>query len=97
MNDYNSEKVFRNKIMIISFVCSLFVIWIHTYNVEYYGISANSTGLSGLVWKMETFWADIIRIAVPTFFFVSGFLGPFQWIGCLKSISQERKVLFCHI
>lgn len=74
MNDYNSEKTVRNKITIISFVCSLFVIWIHTYNVEYYGINANSTGFSGLVWKMEIFWAEVIRIAVPTFFFLSGFL-----------------------
>lgn len=74
MIEHNSEKIVRNKITLLSFICSFFVIFAHTRNVETYGIDANSMGLAHIVWGLETFLSEIMPIAIPTFFFLSGFL-----------------------
>ena len=64
----------RNKIIVISFFCSLLVIWIHTYNLDTYGITEASTGLSRFVYYLEDTWNNFTGIAVPFFFFISGWL-----------------------
>lgn len=69
-----SETIVRNKITIISFFCSLLVIWIHTYNLETYGIGSNSIGFSKVVFYIENTWGNLTQIAVPFFFFISGYL-----------------------
>ncbi len=68
------EKQIRNKITIISFFCSMLVIWIHTYNLEVYGITEQAVGIGRLVYCIEKYWSKVTQIAVPMFFFVSGFL-----------------------
>ncbi len=65
----------RQKIVLISFFCSLFVIYIHTFNLETYGIGEASVGFSRLVYLVETYFENTLkRIAVPFFFLISGFL-----------------------
>ena len=70
----STEPQVRNKITLITFLCSLLVIWIHTYNLETYGISHDSTGFEWIVYYIEKTWSNLTNIAVPFFFFVSGFL-----------------------
>lgn len=77
MNIYmqpSQEQHIRNKIHIISFICSMLVIWIHTYNLEVYGISEQSEGLAAIIWAIEEYWSKITKLAVPAFFMISGFL-----------------------
>lgn len=69
-----SEEHIRNKIYVISFICSLLVMWIHTFNLEVYGIGNGSVGLANVIYCIETYWANITSIAVPFFFVLSGFL-----------------------
>ena len=77
----NTEKIVRNKITIVSFLCSIIVIWIHTFNLAEYGISLSDTGIKGVVAAIEFYWSHIVGFAVPTFFFISGFLffRTFEW------------------
>ena len=70
----NSENEIRNKITLITFVCSVLVIYIHAYNLVVYGIDENSSGLSGIVYVIENYWSKVLKIAVPMFFFISGLL-----------------------
>jgi surface polysaccharide O-acyltransferase-like enzyme len=68
------EKRLRNKITMVSFVCSLLVIWIHTYNLGAYGITADDGGLAGVTYFVEYYWDKLTDMAVPLFFVISGFL-----------------------
>ena len=72
MND--REQHLRNKITIISFACSILVIYIHANNLTTYGIDAKAVGFSRAVYVIQTYWANVTRIAVPMFFLISGFL-----------------------
>jgi surface polysaccharide O-acyltransferase-like enzyme len=55
-------------------VCSLLVIWIHTYNLDAYGITADFGGLVGVTYYVEYCWDKLTDVAVPLFFVISGFL-----------------------
>lgn len=70
----NSEVMIRNKITMISFLCSIFVIYIHTYNLTTYGIEETSGGLANITYHIQTYWNRVISIAVPIFFMISGIL-----------------------
>jgi hypothetical protein len=70
----STEAHLRNKISVITFISSLLVIWIHTFNLETYGIDASSAGIAKVVYYVENYWAKITLLAVPMFFTVSGFL-----------------------
>lgn len=70
----NQEEIVRAKFSIILFICSILVIFIHTYNLEVYGINENSSGFSQVVFQVESYWAKVTRIAVPMFFMISGIL-----------------------
>lgn len=70
----SSENEIRNKITLITFVCSVLVIYIHVYNLTTYGIDENSAGLGGMVYMIENYCATLLQIAVPMFFFISGLL-----------------------
>ena len=93
MKNINSEKAVRNKITIISFVCSLLVIWIHTYNAKSYALNSECKGLGWLTWSIENFWSEIIGIAVPTFFLISGFLffRTFSWDKLFEKYKTRAK------
>lgn len=64
----------RNKFTIITFLCSILVIYIHTFNLEVYGITEGASGLAAAVYGIETYFNGVTKIAVPMFFFVSGVL-----------------------
>lgn len=70
----NSENDIRNKITLITFIASLFVIYIHTYNLTVYGIDENAVGLGRVVYAIEGYWPSVLQMAVPLFFFISGLL-----------------------
>lgn len=84
-----SEQKFRNKITIITFICSLFVIWIHTSNLEVYGIDSNSEGVAYLTYILEQIFGKVIIFATPMFFFVSGFLF-FRYYELSKTINKYK-------
>lgn len=73
-SSYSSEQHFQNKITLLTFFCSFLVIWIHTFNLETYGITDSMLGIARIVYWIETFWSKVTAIAVPMFFLISGFL-----------------------
>lgn len=62
---------FSNKITVLSFVMSIFVIFIHANNLKYYGLLDHSNML--INYEITLFADAIGGIAVPFFFFLSGF------------------------
>ena len=76
-----SEKQFRNKITYFSFWLSFFVIGIHTYNVQIYGLSEKTDLLSKFVLKWEQLIRSLSNVCVPFFFLISGYLffRTFEW------------------
>lgn len=70
----SEEQYIRNKFTIITFVCSIFIIYFHTYNLEVYGIDENSIGIARLTYYFEIYWRKLNWLAVPMFFMVSGIL-----------------------
>lgn len=75
MNIENKESAVRNKFTLITFVCSVFVVFIHCFNLETYGISENSTDvIERITFAVEDYWPNVLHIAVPMFFMVSGLL-----------------------
>lgn len=72
--NHYSEQFSRNKVTILSFFCSIMVIYIHSYNLTTYNINSSSYGFSKIVFEIENFGNNITTIAVPMFFFISGFL-----------------------
>lgn len=70
-----AEERFRRKVTLISFVCGLIVIYIHTYNLETYGIGPDAVGLARLVYLVESACKKtVFEAAIPSFFFISGYL-----------------------
>lgn len=66
------ESQFRNKIYYFSFLFSLLVIWVHSYNAELFlGTSLAAKGVD----RMERLLGDVVaQSAVPGFFMISGYL-----------------------
>ena len=100
--DRSTEQQVRSKITLITFILSLLVIWIHTYNLETYGIDGSGGGLDKFTWLLETTWSAFIGIAVPFFFFISGFLFfrtfRFTWDGIKsKYISRIKGIVIPYI
>lgn len=61
------EQTTSNKIKYLSYLMALFVVLIHTYNVDVYE-------LTGAFAVFEYFVTSLARFAVPTFFAISGYL-----------------------
>lgn len=72
MNERLSEAEFRNKVTWFSFLFSLLVVWVHSYNAELYlGLTMDMAR----IYRIEHFIGDGIgQIAVPGFFMISGYL-----------------------
>lgn len=68
------ERHIRNKFTIMTFVCSIFVIYIHTYNLELYEITAQSRGFGRAAWLLEEYSFDMLHIATSLFMMVSAIL-----------------------
>lgn len=70
----NTEEIIRNKITWLSFFLCCLVFFIHSNNVDTYGIKQDSVGVANLVFWIEYYGVIITQIAVPGFFLISGFL-----------------------
>lgn len=68
------EHIIRNKFTMLSFLCSVLVIYIHTFNLGIYQIDGNSLGVGKVVYEIESYMNAMIRFAVPMFFIISGLL-----------------------
>lgn len=70
-----SETEYRNKITYVSYIWALFVIMLHTYNIDTY---APKMEAQNYLWQttqvIENTVGNVAGIAVPGFFFLSGFL-----------------------
>lgn len=90
-----SEKQFRNKITYFSFWLSFFVIGIHTYNVQTYGLGEKTDFLSKAVLVWEQLVRSLSNICVPFFFLISGYLffRTFKW----SKVLDKYKSRFCTI
>ena len=61
-----AEKTFRNKIYWFTFLFSVLVIWVHSYNAVLF---LGNTGAAASLVRLERFFGDkIAQIAVPGFF-----------------------------
>lgn len=89
-----TEQQFRNKVTWFTFMFSLLVIWVHSYNAELY---LGRTPQAGRLYQIEHRIGDGIgQIAVPGFFIISAFLfyRDFTWEKLLpKWDSRIRSVL----
>lgn len=90
-----NERQFRNKITYFSFCLSVFVIGIHTYNVDVYGLSERTDFLSRATAFLENYIKSLSGICVPFFFLISGYLffRTFEW----NKIVQKYKSRICTI
>lgn len=68
------EYQFRNKITRFSFALMIFVVSIHTYNVDIYGLYENTDHLGLMVRGLENYIRFFERACVPFFFMISGYL-----------------------
>ena len=69
------EEHLRKKVTLISFLCSILVIYIHAYNLSIYGIDSDSGGFARVVYCLESYWRSTLsEIPVSMFFYLSGFL-----------------------
>lgn len=66
------EKDFRNKIIWFTFIFSLLVIWVHSYNAALF-LGANETA-RGLNWIERLLGDRVAQTAVPGFFLISSYL-----------------------
>ena len=67
-----TEKIFRNKIYWFTFLFSVLVIWVHSYNAVLF---LGNTGAAASLVRLERFFGDkIAQIAVPGFFMISSYL-----------------------
>lgn len=68
------EQGVRRKIQYLSLMLATFVISAHTYNVEVYGLSAESDGVGTVLYYLESFLNTVQHASVPFFFTISGYL-----------------------
>lgn len=66
------ERQFRNKITWFSFLFSILVIWVHSFNAELF-LGKSEKGQR--IYELEAFFGrDLAQIAVPGFFMISSYL-----------------------
>lgn len=64
----------RRKIQYLSLILAISVLFIHTYNVEVYGLSKETGGMGTILWQVEQFFNTVQMACVPFFFMISGYL-----------------------
>lgn len=91
----SSEKRFHNKIVYISFILSIMVIQIHTYNLETYQLVSRNDWFAQLVRGYENYFNNLETVCVPFFFFISGvlFYRTFQWSKILEKYRSRIRSL----
>lgn len=72
IQDKKQSEYFENKITIVSFVLSIFVIYIHANCLKDYGLQDNTSSIS--YWIVKIITSGIGGVAVPIFFIISGYL-----------------------
>ena len=70
----STQSHFRNKVTLLSFLCSLCVIIGHAENTEVYGLNEQSAGFAGFVYAFEKFTFETVKLSIPIFFMISGYL-----------------------
>ena len=69
------EQRIKRKIQYLSLILAISVIFIHTYNVEVYGLAPVSGGAEAILWHLESFFHRVQQnVCVPFFFTISGYL-----------------------
>ncbi|MGU8132231.1 acyltransferase family protein [Clostridium perfringens] len=71
-SEKKSQKMFSNKLVHVSFILSIIVIYIHANNLKYYGLEMNVNNLA--YWIEKFLGSGIGESVVPLFFIISGFL-----------------------
>ena len=88
------EKQFHNQVYWITFLFSLLVVWVHSFNAELYlGAMQAAAGVKRLEWILGE---GLGQISVPGFFMVSSYLfyRRFNWSRLLpKWKSRIRSIL----
>ena len=88
------EKLFHNQVYWITFLFSLLVVWVHSFNAELYlGATQAAAGVKRLEWILGE---GLGQISVPGFFMVSSYLfyRRFNWSRLLpKWKSRIRSIL----
>lgn len=92
------EEQFHNKIIWFSFLFSILVIWIHSYNSELY---LGLTSHEAVIWSLEHLFGELVgQIAVPGFFMISSYLfyRNFTWRKLkIKWLSRIHSILIPYI
>ena len=69
-----TDHEFTKSINLLNVVCTILIVYIHTYNASAYGLHYQ-TGFDGIVLCFEDVVSQgIAHVAVPFFFFISGYL-----------------------
>ncbi len=69
------SKMNSKKIKVITFLCAILVVFLHSYNLKRYSINSLSIGFTKMVYIIEAFISQgVARAAVPLFFIISAFL-----------------------
>lgn len=76
---FMEDRQFRNRIYWITFLFSILVIWVHSFNAELYLGATEAAARAGRLERI--LGEDLGQIAVPGFFMVSSYLfyRNFQW------------------
>ena len=66
------ERAFRRKVVMVSFICCLLVIWNHSGNADLF---LPGTGPETWLYQFEYQWAyALVRLDIPFFMMISGYL-----------------------
>lgn len=71
-NKIKEKNYFENKIIVVSFLLSVLVIYIHANFLKDYGLQKNTSSIA--YWVVRFITGGIAGVAVPMFFIISGYL-----------------------
>lgn len=71
---YIQDNVFRQKMTYQKVLLTIFVVYIHAGNLDIYPLARQNGGAEAFVILFETLVNALVTVAVPCFFFISGYL-----------------------